>query len=118
MDNKLLDVLWTGSYPSLCSGEWQISYNNANFILPEDLIHENMLTDNTYYSWQFDANYAEEWTSYEAGLACEEWRDEHKVWIAENFKRLGIEFTDEALYMLYSAIQKQDWRHNSCGGCI
>jgi hypothetical protein len=47
-------VNWTGSYPNLCSGVWETTYNGESVLLPEDKISSDMDTSGTYSSWYFE----------------------------------------------------------------
>ena len=122
----LFKAEWTGCYPSLCVGEWKlyrkyediledgtkdIGYDDISNLIPEDLKHEPMNTYGTYEEWEFDYNYEEQFTSYRHGLKFEEWCKENESWI-----HLICEQKDYK--NLYEAFQQEDWRYESCGGCI
>lgn len=109
----MFEVEWTGEWPSLCCGKWIIKKNGVDVSdkIPESLRENDMNTYGTYDSWHFDEDYMEEWESYSDGLDAEEW-------IANNPWILNICSTEEEEYELFEAIQDQDWRHGSCGGCI
>ena len=117
---------WTGGYPSLCVGEWKlyrkyeeileggtkdIGYDDISNLIPEDLRHEPMDTLGAYSSWHFDSDYIEQFEDYTDGLDFEEWCKENKSWIHLICK-------SEYYKDLYEAFQQEDWRYESCGGCI
>lgn len=107
-------VCWTGEFPNLCHGIWEI-YKNGEDIseyIPKDLLDEPMGTYGKYDIWGFDDDLHEEWTEYYDGLKCDEWIRANDGWISK--------FCDneEEKRELYRAINKQDFRIESCGGCI
>lgn len=109
----MFEVEWTGRYPSLCYGEWKISKNgeDVSHFIPEDLRHSSMGTFGTYQRWHFEA-WLEVFDSYEDGLTANHWINRNFSWICK-FCRSKAEMKE-----LYQAINKKDWRHGSCGGCI
>lgn len=117
---------WTGSYPSLCVGEWKLyrkyeeiledgskyeGYDDISNLIPEDVKHEPMDTYGSYNSWHFDENYCEQFENYTNGLDFEDWCIENEDWI-----HLICEPKDYKA--LYDAFNEHDWRYESCGGCI
>lgn len=110
----MFNVYWTGNYPCLCHGEWQIFHNgeNVSSLIPEELAHSEMNTYGSYSRWFFDENYSESAEFYNDGLTCEDWIAQNREWIA------NICESEEEMIELFSAIQENDWRHESCGGCI
>lgn len=109
-------VEWTGKYPCLCSGYWRITIDKKALIVPQSLVSEPM---NTYGTYQQILDYiTEEFEYYEEGFKYEEWIKENKYWIDDGLLNIGIA-PNESLYKdLYEAINVQDWRYGSCGGCI
>ena len=117
---------WTGEYPSLCIGEWKlyrkyedylddgtkdIGYDDISNLIPENFKYEPMYTDGQYNSWYFDKNYCEQFETYTNGLDFEDWCIENEDWI-----HLICESKDYR--DLYEAFNEEDWRYESCGGCI
>ena len=117
---------WTGGYPSLCVGEWKlyrrheeylddgaidIWYDDISNLIPEDLKHEPMDTLGVYSSWYFDSDYIEQFEDYTDGMNFKEWCKENESWIHLICK-------SEYYKDLYEAFQQEDWRYESCGGCI
>lgn len=115
--NNLL-VEWTGSYPCLCHGEWIIKYEGIELTIPEDKKDRPMNTFGEYDTWYFGEDYYEEWESYTDGLEKDDWIRFNLHWIEPMFNEYHIEITDELLSELFDKIQEEDWRYNSCGGCI
>jgi hypothetical protein len=107
---------WTGSYPCLCSGEWIIKYKGIDLKLPEDIKKSSMNTYGEYQSWHFDENYMEQFDSYTDGLNFEDWKTSNGEWLKELFNQYNI--SESELENLYKAIQSEDFRNGSCGGCI
>lgn len=111
-------VEWTGTYPNLCSGEWLIWFDDIPLELPNEIVNEHMNTEGVYEEWFFDDDYMEVFESYEDGLDFPSWYNENRDWLLKLFDENNIPVRKEHLYDLYYKIQEQDWRHNSCGGCI
>lgn len=109
----MVEAKWSGSYPTLCRGEWTLKVNGKNVsgLIPRKLRHSAMNTYGTYEEWHFE-DWKEVFEDYEDGLVCEEWIAENKYWldtITEDY---------DTQVEIYKAINKHDWRNGSCGGCI
>lgn len=117
---------WTGSYPSLCVGEWKlyrkyeeiledgtkdIGYDNISNLIPEDIKHESMDTLGVYNSWYFDSDYIKQFEDYTDGLDFKEWCKDNESWI-------HLICDPKDYKALYEAFNEHDWRYESCGGCI
>ena len=104
---------WSGSFPNLCCGEWTLEVNgvDVSMFIPSELRHSDMNTYGIYEEWHFE-NWAEVWESYEEGLGCDEWIEEHEYWL--NTITDNVNIKKEIFY----AINDKDWRHGSCGGCV
>ena len=112
--NNIVKATWTGQYPCLCHGEWQLEVNGTDVsaLIPEELRKSPMDTYGTYSCWSFDDNYIEQWGKYRDGLKGPEW-------ISKNFDWLEKITNDrKVMGKIFSTFQKEDWRHGSCGGCI
>ena len=108
---------WSGGWPALCFGEWNISYNEKALTIPEENKTQPMNTYNTYQSWHFE-DWEEVFESNEGGLYFDEWIMENHSWVDSAFDKLEIEKFEANYKDLYDAIQSEDFRHGSCGGCI
>ena len=109
-----VEAEWSGKYPCLCYGEWTLKVDGENVSnkIPEDLRKEYMNTYKSYEEWRFDENYNEEWECYNDGLKCEDWIKVNGYW-------LNKIVTDKDIQKcIFHAINEEDWRHGSCGGCI
>lgn len=106
----MFEVTWTGAYPNLCSGEWVILKNGVRVEIPAEFRNASMNTFGTYSTWHFE-NWEEVFEDYEDGLIFEEW-------IKVNSWVYTIATTEPEQRELYQKIADEDWRHNSCGGCI
>jgi len=114
-----INAKWTGSYPNLCFGHWEILIDDKYLPIPEDKLTENMNTFGTYQAWYFDSHWLEHFTSYSEGLSDLEWIDENKAWIDTGLAEIGKKFESFSDYIaLYNAIQENDFRRRECGGCI
>ncbi len=105
---------WSGMYPCLCSGEWTLFVNDKDVTekIPEELRTEPMYTFGTYQTWYFEDDWEEVFEDYEDGMSCKEWIENNDYWLKD--------ITDDYKVKeeIYFAIQDEDFRHNSCGGCI
>lgn len=101
---------WSGEYPCLCSGEWTLIIGGVDYshMIPEDRRTGHMNTAGTYQEWWFDDDMCEQFGDYEDGLEYEEWLAENP-WVRD---------LPAPSFDIYLAFQFEDWRHNSCGGCI
>lgn len=107
-------AVWNGSWPSLCSGSWTLTRDGVDVsdLIPEDLRHDEMDTKGIYCYWYFEEGWDEAWESYEDGLGRDEWVEANMGWL----KALSTDPDD--LTAIYEAFQAEDFRRNSCGGCI
>ena len=112
-------VSWSGKYPCLCHGEWTITINKKKLKIPEYHISESMNTYGEYERWYFNDHYDEKWETYTDGLKYPEWIKENE-WLIDELKRIKINENDieDLTKDIYIKIQFEDFRHDSCGGCI
>ena len=105
---------WSGSYPCLCSGEWSLYLDGINVSdkIPKDLRTNDMGTFGEYQTWYFNEDFIEEFETYTDGFSCDEWIEKNKYWLD------GITTDEDKQKLIFLAIQKEDFRENSCGGCI
>ena len=110
----MVEARWSGSYPTLCYGVWTLIVNgkDVSMFIPEELKESSMYTYGTYQSWHFNDGWMEEFEDYDNGLDCEDWIEENKYWLDTITEDLKIQ--EEIFY----AINEQDFRTGSCGGCI
>lgn len=114
MANKTITVHWTGRYPTLCYGEWKIIIDGICLTGIED---SPFKTIGDYQSWHFEEDYSEVFEDYEDGESFSiGWLETNGL--QDSLNRHGIILTEEEQIDLYDKIQSEDWRHNSCGGCI
>lgn len=109
----MVNAFWSGSYPCLCSGTWTLEVNGVDVssLIPEELRHNEMNTFGTYEEWHFE-DWIEVFEDYEDGLMCDEWIAENKYWLDDITDDYNIQTE------IFYAISEEDFRHNSCGGCI
>lgn len=118
---------WSGSYPSLCSGYWElykddvkvdtkIPFNNnyEDYDENNDAFHpwpDDAGTFGEYYGWYVGEDCSIQWEAYEQGLTKDEWCKEHSEWL--------VTLAPESEWgEVFRAFQAEDWRTGSCGGCI
>lgn len=104
---------WHGSEWALCLGYWTLKRDGEDITkaIPEERLNEDMNTLGTYSYWYFN-DWNEKWKDYEDGLGSKEWIEENDYWIS------GICDDYDDKIRLYEAFQADDFRPNSCGGCI
>ena len=108
-----VEAKWSGSYPCLCSGSWTLIIDGKDVSkkIPKKLRKSSMNTLGTYQSWHFE-DWMEVFEDYSDGLDCDEWIDENDYWLKE------ITDNNDTKILIYQAINKEDFRSGSCGGCI
>lgn len=110
----MVQAKWSGSYPCLCFGKWTLKVNGKDVSkkIPKDLRESPMNTYGTYQSWHFNDDWLEEFEDYEDGLECDEWIEDNKEWLDSISTDISIQ--KEIFY----AINENNFRSGSCGGCI
>ena len=68
-----------------------------------------MNTFGKFNKWNND--YSEKWETYKDGM-------KERIWIRENNWLNDISTDPNIQKAIFKAIQKCDWRYESCGGCI
>jgi hypothetical protein len=103
---------WTAKGSSLCLGHWEIFYLGQQLEIDSER-NKNDMGTNAIYSFVFpdDDIYAE-------GLAEDEWIIENKDWLTSLFTTYNIPSDETHLRLFYQAVNRDDWRCGSCGGCI
>jgi len=109
----MVEAKWSGAYPCLCFGEWTLIVDGKDVSdkIPDYLRKETMSTYGNYDSWHFE-DWLEVFESYNDGLDCEEWIEKNDEWLNEITTDYSVK------EQIFLAIQKEDFRPNSCGGCI
>ena len=105
---------WTGKYPNLCAGRWFLFVDGKDVSdqIPDELLRSEMNTFGLYASVDLTTNWDEITDWYQDGLGWKEWVAANRYWLK------NITMDRKLQHEIYSAIQEQDWRHGSCGGCI
>lgn len=109
----MINAYWTGKYPNLCSGTWELYKDGKDIsnMIPEELRHSEMNTFGTYNDWYFE-DWDVIWNKYTDGLDCSDWIKENDYWLSK------ITADKHEKKAIFDAIQEEDWRYSSCGGCI
>lgn len=115
--NMVITASWSGTYPCLCYGVWEILVDGKHLPIPDDIVREPMNTFGTYQEWHFE-DWLEVFEDYEDGLGEYEWIEKNKYWIDAGLEKIGKKFSNQDYERLYCAIQENDFRRGSCGGCI
>ncbi|MDG2916427.1 hypothetical protein P7M46_00155 [Bisgaard Taxon 10/6] len=110
--NNPFQAKWSIIGNTLCLGHWNISYQGLPVMLPEHKRSEDMGTDGIY-------NFIDpEDELYREGLSEDDWIIENADWLADVFIEHNIPIEEQTMRHFYRAVNKEDWRCGSCGGCI
>lgn len=109
-----VEAKWSGEYPCLCFGEWTLKVNGKDVSskIPKNLRKYSMNTIGTYQRWDFNNAELEMFEDYDDGLECEEWILENKEWLDNISTDISTQRD------IFLAINAEDFRSGSCGGCI
>ena len=103
---------WTSKGHTLCLGHWEISYNGLPLTLPAERRDKDMGTQNIY-------NFMDpEDELYLEGLDENDWILANMDWLSDLFIQYNIPLEEEYMRAFYQAVNPEDWRCGSCGGCI
>jgi hypothetical protein len=112
----MFKVKWTGKPNMLCRGEWVILKDgkDVSSFIPDNKRYWEMGTAGTYQAWSigYSDTYHPYTVEYQDGFGCEDWIDINFDWLED------ICSSKEEMEELYHAIQENDWREGSCGGCF
>lgn len=106
-----VNVEWTGAYPNLCSGEWVLKVNGKDYSNRIPFQGTPAMTYGKYALTYLDG-YEEETEFYKDGMSCERWIKENSEWLDT------ITIDKDLQVDIFKAFQENDWRPESCGGCI
>ena len=109
-----VEAKWSGKWPCLCHGKWTLIIDGVDVSdkIPEELRDSPMGTYGFYDTWRFDEDWNTIWESYENGFECKFWIEENLEWL----KTITID--KKVMEQVYDAINAEDFRAGSCGGCI
>ena len=107
----MVQANWSGSDICLCIGSWSLFVNGKDVTdkIPDGLLNSPM---GTYGEYNDYSNTDDAPDVYSEGLQCEEWIKENLTWLSTISKDSNIHKE------IFTAIQKHDWRYNSCGNCL
>jgi len=104
-----LTCLWTGSFPNLCRGEWLFLIDGIPYQVPFQ--YEPADTFGRYCRDYWDGKDERE-DYYESGFGRDKWIKKYHKWL-HSLPLAPAEYRD-----VYRVIRNQDWRYESCGGCV
>ena len=105
------EAIWTGGYPNLCDGEWELYANGVRLRIEFPWgEHEDAGTWGYYRTWDPEPDEIESFLYAYRGLGCHDWIEQHQSWLERYFPR-------EDWGSVFRAFQKSDFRR-CCGGCI
>jgi hypothetical protein len=103
---------WTAKGNNLCLGHWEIHYQGKLLTLDADKRDKDMGTYAIFsYIYPDDEDFAE-------GAPEDDWIEMNAAWLGELFVSNDIPCDEKHMRWLYQAINSNDWRCSSCGGCI
>lgn len=103
---------WTAKGNNLCLGRWEIHYLERPLELDAERREQDMGTFGIFsYIFPDDEDLAE-------GLREDEWILKNAGWLVEFFSSHGIPVDEAHMRWFYQAVNAQDWRCGSCGGCL
>ena len=110
----VVEAKWSGKWPCLCFGEWTLTVDGVDVSdkIPKELRDSPMNTYKAYRYWYFNKAWDDIWESYEDGMLCDEWIEENLEWLRT------ITIDENVMEQIYDAINIEDFRTGSCGGCI
>lgn len=115
-----IEIFWSGKWPCLCFGKWEIKINDILLDIPEDKKYEHMNTRGNYQSWHFTDDWDAEWEIYTDGLYFEDWIKDND-WLLKEIEDKVPNCKEDIMRLaesIYTYIQEYDFRPGSCGGCI
>ena len=112
MSDNPFNASWSSKGNTLCLGHWDITYLSLPVVLPPERRDKDMGTNNIY-------NFIDpEDELYREGLMEDDWIVENIDWLSDVFIEHNIPLEEETMRAFYQAVNKEDWRCGSCGGCI
>ena len=112
MNDNPFKARWSMLGNTLCLGHWEISYLDLPITLPRERRDQDMGTENIY-------NFIDpEDELYREGLGEDDWIVENIDCLSDLFNEHNIPLEEQTLRAFYRAVNKEDWRCGSCGGCI
>lgn len=103
---------WTAEGNTLCLGHWDITYLGLPVSLPLEKLEKDMGTRGIYCFMDPDDELFLE------GLDEDEWIVENMDWLSDLFIKYDIPLEEDCFRFFYRAVNKDDWRCGSCGGCM
>lgn len=103
---------WSAQGHTLCLGHWEITYLGLPIVLPQPYVEKDMGTRGNFsYLFEDDDDFIE-------GEPFETWLDINIDWLLDVFEQHNIPTEAEYFEFFYQAVNAQDWRCSSCGGCM
>ncbi|MGR6981009.1 hypothetical protein ACUHGC_06290 [Testudinibacter sp. P27/CKL/0425] len=103
---------WTAVGNTLCLGHWEISYQGLPLVLPEQKREHDMGTNGIYSFMDPEEELFRE------GLYEDDWIIENADWLADVFIASNVPLDEAHFHYFYQAVNQEDWRCGSCGGCM
>jgi hypothetical protein len=102
---------WSAQGHTMCLGHWQITYQGLPLTIPKPQFENDMGTyGNFSYFYPDEDEYIE-------GKRFEDWLEDNIDWLLTLFELHNIPSDAAFFEWFYQAVNKEDWRCSSCGGC-
>lgn len=112
LDINPFTATWSAQGHTLCLGQWHITYQDLKVTLPLEIAENDMQTRGNFsYLFPDEEEFIE-------GLTLEEWSEKNIDWLIDVFTQHNIPTDVQHVSWFYQAVNEQDWRCSSCGGCI
>lgn len=106
------EARWTAQGHTLCLGHWQITYQGKPLALADIQLERDMGTWGVYDPiFDDDPEYSE-------GLKEDDWIIANIEWLSDLFAAHQIPIDEQHMRWFFQAVDEQDWRCGSCGGCM
>ncbi len=103
---------WTAKGNNICLGHWEISYRHHALQLDAERRDNDMGTYGIYsFIFPDDEMYAD-------GLPENEWIIANLDWLTHLFIAHDIPTDASHMRWFYQAVNRDDWRCGTCGGCL
>lgn len=112
MSTNPFTASWTRKGNNLCLGRWEIRHQGRLLDLPAARRDNEMGTRGIYNFMDPDD------PEYTDGLAEDDWLLANMEWLADLFASHDIPIDEAHMRWFYQAVNAEDWRCGSCGGCI
>ena len=106
MSDNPFNASWSSKGNTLCLGHWDITYLGLPVVLPLERRDKDREQIIFIILWIPKMSLEDDWIV------------ENIDWLSDVFIEHNIPLEEETMRAFYQAVNKEDWRCGSCGGCI